>query len=119
MGFVSSDIRSKHSVTYFLRSVVSNYDNNSFQIYLYHNHNVEDDTTKEFEKYVFKTPRISKLNDKEVINLIRNDKIDIIIDLNGFSSNHRLVLFKNRLAPIQISWCGYPNTTWIRKRWTI
>ena len=111
LGFVSSDIRSKHSVTYFLRSVVSNYDNSKFQIYLYHNHNVEDDTTIEFQKYVFKTSRISKLNDKEVINLIRNDKIDIIIDLNGFSSNHRLVLFKNRLAPIQISWCGYPNTT--------
>ena len=33
-----------------------------------------------------------------------------MIDLNGFSSNHRLPLLKNRLAPIQISWCGYTNT---------
>ena len=46
-----------------------------------------------------------------MINKIREDEIDIIIDLNGFSSNHRLALFKNRLAPIQISWCGYTNTT--------
>ena len=94
---------------------MSNYNNNSFKIFLYHNHNVEDDTTKEFENYVSKTQRISKLKDQEVINLIRNDKIDIIIDLNGFSSNHSLALFKNRLAPIQILWCGYPNTTWIKE----
>ena len=46
-----------------------------------------------------------------MINLIRADQIDIIIDLNGLSSAHRLVLLKNRLAPIQISWCGYTNTT--------
>ena len=43
--------------------------------------------------------------------MIRKDQIDIVIDLNGFSSNHRLTLFKNRIAPIQISWCGYTNTT--------
>ena len=115
LGFVSSDIRSKHSVTYFLRSVMSNYNNNSFKIFLYHNHNVEDDTTKEFENYASKTQRISKLKDQEVINMVRKDGIDIIVDLNGFSSNHRLALFKNRLAPIQILWCGYTNTIGLKE----
>ena len=115
LGFVSSDIRSKHSVTYFLRSVMSKYNNNSFKIFLYHNHNVEDDTTKEFENYASKTQRISKLKDQEVINMVRKDGIDIIVDLNGFSSNHRLALFKNRLAPIQILWCGYTNTLGLKE----
>ncbi len=111
LGFISSDIRSNHSVTYFLRSVISVYNNKKFNIQLYHNHNKDDDVTREFEKYVSKTIRIDKLSDKEVINIIRKDEIDIIIDLNGFSGNHRLNLFKNRLAPIQILWCGYTNTT--------
>ena len=111
LGFISSDIRSNHSVTYFLRSVISVYNNEKFNIQLYHNHNIDDDVTREFEKYVSKTIRIDKLTDKEVINIIRKDEIDIIIDLNGFSGNHRLNLFKNRLAPIQILWCGYTNTT--------
>ena len=111
LAFISSDIRAKHSVTYFLRSVISSYSHDKFKIYLYHNHNVEDGTTKEFENYIFKSSRISKLSDQEAINTIRKDEIDIIVDLNGFSSNHRLGLFKNRLAPIQISWCGYTNTT--------
>ena len=112
LGFISSDIKSKHSVTYFLRSVFTVYDKRKFVIHLYHNHNKEDDeTTKEFKKYVFKTLHIEKFSDKEVINIVRKDEIDIIIDLNGFSGNHRLNLFKNRLAPIQILWCGYTNTT--------
>tara|TARA_B100000575_G_scaffold165270_1_gene132118 strand:+ start:2062 stop:3747 length:1686 start_codon:yes stop_codon:yes gene_type:complete len=112
LGFISSDLKSKHSVTYFLRSVITVYDKQKFVIHLYHNHNKEDDeTTKEFKKYVFKTLHIEKFSDKEVINIIRKDEIDIMIDLNGFSGNHRLNLFKNRLAPIQILWCGYTNTT--------
>ena len=111
LGFISSDIRSNHSVTYFLRSVISVYDNEKFNIQLYHNHNKDDDVTREFEKYVSKTIHIDKLSDKEVINIIRKNEVDIIIDLNGFSGNHRLNLFKNRLAPIQILWCGYTNTT--------
>ena len=111
LGFISSDIRSNHSVTYFLRSVISVYDNEKFNIQLYHNHNKDDDVTREFEKYVSKTIHIDKLSDKEVINIIRKNEVDIIIVLNGFSGNHRLNLFKNRLAPIQILWCGYTNTT--------
>ena len=111
MAFISSDIKSKHSVAYFLKSVINFYDDKQFNIFLYNNHNVEDDTTKEFKENIFKILEIKSLKDVDVINQIRKDKIDIIIDLNGLSSDHRLVLFKNRLAPIQISWCGYTNTT--------
>ena len=111
MAFLSSDIKGKHSVAYFLKSVINFYDDKQFNIFLYNNHNVEDDTTKEFKDKIYKSSEIKSLKDVDVINRIRKDKIDIIIDLNGLSSDHRLVLFKNRLAPIQISWCGYTNTT--------
>ena len=33
----------------------------------------------------------------------------------GLISNHRLSLYKNRLAPIQITWCGFQNTTGIKE----
>ena len=33
----------------------------------------------------------------------------------GLSSNHRLNLFKNRLAPNKFLWCGYTNTTGINE----
>ena len=94
LGFVSSDIRSKHSVVYFLRSIISTYNKDKYNIFLYNNHSQNDDTTKEFNNNVFKSLQIEKLKDIEVINQIRKDQIDIIIDLNGFSSAHRLNLLK-------------------------
>ena len=110
LGFVSGDIRSNHSVTYFLKTVLLNYDKNNFEIYLYFNHEKDDDTTDEFKKFVFKSKNINELNDIEAINSIRNDGIDIAFDLMGATSSHRESLFKNRIAQIQINWIGYCNT---------
>ena len=113
LAFFSADIRSKHSVTYFLRTVLMNYDKERFNVFLYLNNEKEDQTVNEFKNYVFKTTNIFNLKDVEAINVIRSDEIDIIIDLMGITSNHRLSLFKNRLAKKQILWCGYNNTSGI------
>jgi predicted O-linked N-acetylglucosamine transferase (SPINDLY family) len=42
---------------------------------------------------------------------IRDDKIDILIELSGHTSGHRLAMLRNRVAPIQMTYLGYPNTT--------
>ena len=110
LGFVSGDIRSNHSVTYFLKTVLLNYDKNNFEIYLYFNHEKDDEITDEFKKLVFKSKNINELNDIEAINFIRNDEIDVAFDLMGATSSHRESLFKNRIAPTQINWIGYCNT---------
>ena len=115
LGFLSPDIRSKHSVTLFLKTLLKEYDVEKFEINLYLNNRIEDDTTNEFKRYVSKAKNIASLSDVEAINLIRNDQLDVLIDLSGFSSNHRLILLKNRLALIQMSWCGYNNTTGIKE----
>jgi protein O-GlcNAc transferase len=113
IGFLSGDILKKHSITYFLKTVLLNYDKDKFEIYLYLDNIIEDDNTNEFKVLVKKTYNISNLNDIEATNYIRQDKIDIIFDIMGLSSVQRISLFKNRLAPKQISWLGYCNTTGI------
>ena len=112
-GFLSSDIINNHSVTYFLKTVINNYDKNNFQIYLYLNNKkiYHDETTQFFIDKVENSHNISDLNDTDAINLIRNDKIDILIDLMGITSDSRLQIIKNRVASKQILWCGYCNTT--------
>lgn len=115
IGFLSADIKLSHSVTYFLKTIADNYDKNKFSINLYLNHKKTqgDETTKYFIKNTDKSTYISALKDEDVINLIRKDKVDIFIDLMGITSETRLVLTKNRVAPIQVLWCGYCNTTGI------
>ena len=113
IGFFSADIRSNHSVTYFLKTIIDHCDKNKFEIYLYFNHKktFEDQTTKYFKDLANKFVNISALSDECAINLIRKDKIDVFVDLMGITSESRLSLIKNRVSPVQISWCGYCNTT--------
>lgn len=112
IGFISADIKKKHSVTYFLKSIFENYNQSKYEIYLYLNFNQseEDETTNFFKKFAT-TKYISALDDIQTIRLIREDSLDIVIDLMGITSKSRLSLIKNRVANIQILWCGYCNTT--------
>jgi protein O-GlcNAc transferase len=110
IGFLSSDIKKKHSITYFLKTVLSNYDKERYELILILNHSKNDDDTNQFIKLVDGVVNIHRLNDIGAINLIRNLKFDVIFDIMGLTSSYRIALFKNRIAPIQISWLGYCNT---------
>ena len=117
IGFFSSDLNRNHSVSFFVKSILKNYEKNSYEIYLYLNHkkNDEGQIANDIKKLVEKHRHLFELSDIEAINLIRSDKIDVFIDLMGITSESRLQLVKNRVAPIQISWCGYCNTTGMKE----
>ena len=110
LGFLSSDIIDRHSITYFFKSILLNYDEQKYEIYLFLNNIREDETTNFFKTKVKEVTNISKMNDLQALNLIREKKIDIMFDLMGATSTNRVTLFKNRLAKTQVSWLGYCNT---------
>ncbi len=114
IGFLSSDIIEGHSITYFLKTILSNYDKNKFEIVLILNNPKEDQSTKNFKNLVGETINISKLNNIDSINRSRELKLDIMIDLMGYTSRQRLELFKNRIAKKQVIWMGYCNTTGLK-----
>ena len=111
IGFLSSEILKKHSITYFLKTILKNYNKDKFEIYLYLDNAIEDENTNEFKILVKKFINVSNLEDIKVFNLIRTDNIDIMFDITGATLSSRVSLFKNRLAPKQISWLGYCNTS--------
>ena len=111
IGFLSSEILKKHSITYFLETIFKNCNRDKFEIYLYLDNYLEDENTNEFKILAKKSINVSNLKDIEAFNLIREDNIDIMFDITGMTSLNRVSLFKNRLAPKQISWLGYCNTS--------
>jgi len=113
LAFLSSDIKDNHSVVGFLKTILKNVNKDKFELILFSNCKIdkEDVTSASLKTYFDEWINIENLNDIEAINEIRKNKINIMIDLMGLSSMNRLSLFKNRLAPIQIIWLGYNNTS--------
>ena len=114
IGFLSSDVIAGHSITYFLKTILSNYDKNKFEIVLLLSNLKEDQSTEHFKNLVDNTINITNLNNVDALNKVRELKIDIMIDLMGYTSFQRIELFKNRMAKKQIIWMGYCNTTGLK-----
>ena len=109
IGFVSGDFVD-HPVGYFLEKTLLEL-KDKVNLFAYSNSFSETELTKDIKKYFFKWNVIMGKRSEDIINLIRNDKIDILFDLSGHTKNNILPLFENRLAPIQVAWIGYLAST--------
>lgn len=110
IGFVSGDFR-RHSVAYFLPAPLHALDRRQFQLYAYSVSHYRDEVT-EYLRSLFGTWRdAQEMSHAELYQQIRDDRIDILIDLSGHTNDNRLMVFARRPAPVQVSYLGYPNTT--------
>jgi predicted O-linked N-acetylglucosamine transferase (SPINDLY family) len=110
VGFISPDLR-HHSVAFFLKPLLQNLDPSRVQTLLYHCHHSEDATSAALRKLASKWTNLNGVEDDAAATLIQRDAPDILIDLAGHSAMNRLPLLARGLAPVQISYLGYPNTT--------
>ena len=112
IGFFSVDLR-QHAVSNFLTDTIKELNVNNFETIAFNltNPNFEDSKTSELKSLFKEWYDIHALSDIDAVNLIRKNDIDILFDLVGYTGGSKLELFKNRSAPIQISWIGYTNTT--------
>lgn len=107
IGFISADFR-KHAVSLQIFDVIKNLSENlELKLYLYFNELEEDEISKSYKKLNINWINIFKFSDTEVINKLRDDNIQILFDLSGFTKGGRPNIFYNEPCPIQISWCGY------------
>jgi predicted O-linked N-acetylglucosamine transferase (SPINDLY family) len=109
IGFVSGDF-ADHPVGYFLEKTLVEL-KDKVNLFAYSTSFSETELTKIIKKYFLKWETVVGRRSEDIINLIRNDKIDILFDLSGHTKNNILPLFENRLAPIQVAWIGYLAST--------
>ena len=110
VAFLSPDLRA-HSVAYFLEPLLRHLDRTRFEITLYHDHFVTDAVSERLRSHAARWRNFIGLSGDEVEKQIRADSPDILIDLAGHTGFNRLPLYARRLAPVQISYLGYPATT--------
>ena len=110
VGFLSPDFR-HHSVAFFCLPILEQMDKTRVQTLLYHSHHIEDAVSKILRGAADKWTNLNGLSDDTAADLIQRDAPDILIDLAGHSAMNRLPLLARGLAPVQITYLGYPNTT--------
>jgi protein O-GlcNAc transferase len=110
IGYVSGDFR-HHSVAQFFEPVLARHDRGAFDIFCYCNLSHADETTGRLRHAADCWREIALLDDGVVAELIRSDRIDVLVDLSGHTRYNRLLVFARKPAPVQASWLGYVNTT--------
>ncbi len=111
LGYASCDFRN-HVVTHFLLPVLRRHDRRRFHVTAY-SYGPDDDS--DWRRAVAgacdRFADIAALDDDEAACRIRDDGIDILVDLTGHTDGGRLGIFARRAAPVQVNYLGYPGTT--------
>ncbi len=111
LGYYSPDFIT-HPVSFFFTSLIHAHDRNKFEIHCFHDSSVNDEMTKTIKAESTVWHDVSNMQVNDLIQYIRDTRLDIIVDLAGPTSN-RMQIFSKRVAPIQMTYLGYPNTTGI------
>jgi len=109
VGYVSPDFF-EHPVARFIEPIVAHHDRSAFEIFCYHNSTKHDAATDRLKKLADHWHDVVRLSDAQLAELIRQHRIDILIDLAGFSPRHRLMMLAHKPAPVQISYLAHPAT---------
>ena len=110
LAFLSPDLRA-HSVAYFLEPLLAHLPAAEFEVILYHDHPKVDAVSERLRRHGATWRHVAGWSDAKLEQVIRDDVVDVLVDLAGHTGCNRLPLFARRLAPVQITYLGYPDTT--------
>jgi protein O-GlcNAc transferase len=108
VGYVTADFR-EHSVAFFMQPVLEHHNPDNVEVHVYSN-GPSDQVSAQMRALVPHWHEIQGISDEVVFEKIRQDGIDVLVDLSGFTHGHRLGVFARRAAPVQVTWLGYMQT---------
>jgi predicted O-linked N-acetylglucosamine transferase (SPINDLY family) len=110
IGYVSPDFR-EHVLSLSTIPLLTNHDRERFEIFCYSSVQKPDGFTDRIRGLADVFRDVTALSDAALAKVIRQDRIDVLVDLTMHMSGHRLLVFARRPAPIQLCWQAYPGTT--------
>ncbi len=113
IGYISSDFR-QHVCLLFCWAMLTQYNRDEFEVYVFHNGQVEDDYSKYIKNHVDCWCNVSAYPSQVAANVIKSMEIDILFDLAGHSCGNALSILAYKPAPIQICGIGYFATTGLK-----
>lgn len=110
IGYVSGDFR-RHAVAGFILPILAAHDRKKVEVFAFPTTKFEDEKTTRIKETVDYWVPIAGVDDEAACRLIRNLKIDVLIDLSGPTAHNRLGVFARRSAKVQAHYLGFIATT--------
>jgi predicted O-linked N-acetylglucosamine transferase (SPINDLY family) len=112
VGYVSGDFR-EHCQSLFTLPLLAHHDRREVEVVCYSSVERRDAWTRRLESCADVWRDARALDDATLAERVREDRIDILVDLNMHMAHGRPLLFARKPAPVQIAWLAYPGTTGI------
>jgi predicted O-linked N-acetylglucosamine transferase (SPINDLY family) len=110
IGYFSADLHN-HATMQLLAGVLECHDRDAFEIHAFsYGPEIEDTMRARARATVDHFHDCARLSDGAIIATARKAGIDVAVDLKGYTQDARLAPFAARLAPVQVSYLGYPGT---------
>ncbi|MEJ0067707.1 MAG: tetratricopeptide repeat protein [Pseudomonadota bacterium] len=113
IGYVSGDF-GVHPVGFFVSAVITRHDKSLFESFCYSGRPNEDYVGHRIKSHADHFRRTVDMSDENLIERVREDGIDILVDLSGHTASNRLGAFAYKPAPVQATWAGYVGTTGLK-----
>jgi predicted O-linked N-acetylglucosamine transferase (SPINDLY family) len=110
VGYLSGEFR-EQATSHLIAGVLEQHDRSRFEVYAFDNGwDDRSEIRRRINAAVHEMVEIRKLSDTSALTAIRDKRIDVLINLNGYFGEQRTQLFANRVAPIQVNYLGFPGT---------
>jgi predicted O-linked N-acetylglucosamine transferase (SPINDLY family) len=110
LGYVSAEF-SQRSAALAFQPVLENHDKTRFEVICYSGSTTADAVTDSLRQVADRWREAFQWSDDRLVDCIRADKVDILIDLSGHTDGNRLRTFARKPAPIQVTAWGHATGT--------
>ena len=110
VGYVSPDFR-EHTMPRFVEPVLVNHDPAQVEYVCYSDVRWPDAVTERMRATAPEWRDTAGLGDEVLAAIIRQDRIDVLVDVTGHMGGGRLCTFAHHPAPVQMAYMGYPHST--------
>ncbi len=113
LGFLSGEFRD-HATSMLIVGLLEAIDRNKFQVVLFDNGWTDNSTIRKRLEAACDIIPIRASTDPQALAAIKQRRVDVLFNLNGFFGEMRHNLFVERAAPMQVNYLGFPGTLGIQ-----
>ena len=109
IGYLSADFRD-HAMGNLIAGLFRHHDRHRFEVFIYAINDLVDAVTHSIEQSVEHFTVVATDTNTQLVDRIRGDQLDVLIDLMGHTHHSRPGVLAQRPAPIQLHYLGFPGS---------